>query len=317
MRDLEASTMIPTRFGFANLGFGVGLRHTHVDYILDHHPNVDWFEIISENYMDSRGRSRHVLDRIAERYPVVMHGVSLSIGSTHPLDMPYLKQLKRLADDIGAVWVSDHLCWTRVLGCNTHDLLPLPLTKDALTHVVERIRIVQDVLERPLVLENPSTYVTFAADTMPEWAFISRMAEATDCLLLLDVNNVYVSSYNHGFDPVEYVQSVPHERVVQIHLAGHTHCQTHLIDTHDGRVAEPVWRLYQLAYQLTGGVSTLLEWDAHVPPFPDLHAEVLKAKQYVQGTCDVTPTAPETPWETRPRDAVVSNPLHSIEPQIR
>ena len=275
---MNASPSRSPRLGYANLGLGVGLRSVHFRHILDHHPAVDWFEIISENFIDSQGRPRYVLEQIAERYPIVMHGVSLSIGSIDPLNFDYLRKLKRLAGEVNAHWVSDHLCWTGVLGKNTHDLLPVPLNEQTLQHVVERIRIVQDVLERPFVLENPSSYVTFADSTMPEAEFISRMAEEADCGLLLDVNNVYVSSVNHDFDPVEYVRSVPHRRVVQCHLAGHTDCGTYRIDTHDGEVINPVWELYRLAHELTGGISTLLEWDAKIPPFEVVHAEVLKAK---------------------------------------
>jgi uncharacterized protein len=270
--------MRPPRLGHPHLGFGVGLRTVHFNHILKQQPDVDWFEVISENYLDSGGRARYVLDQVAERYPVVMHGVSMSIGSADPLDFDYLRKLKRLAKDVRARWVSDHLCWTGVAGINTHDLLPIPLNERTLKHVVERIRTVQDVLERPLVLENPSTYVGFADDTMREWEFLAQMAEQADCGLLLDVNNVYVSSVNHDFDPVAYIRSVPHERVVQFHLAGHTNCQTHLIDTHDGQVIEAVWELYRLARQLTGDVSTLLEWDAKIPEFAVVHAEVLKAR---------------------------------------
>src|SRR4051812_46759281 len=274
--------MTPPPLGHANLGLGVGLRSTHFDYILKHQPEVDWFEVISENFMDSAGRPRYVLDQIAERYPTVMHGVSLSIGSTDPLNFEYLAKLKRLAREIQPRWISDHLCWTGVLGLNAHDLLPIPLNEETLAHVVARIRTVQDYLERPLVLENPSTYVTFAASTMSEWEFLSRMADEADCGLLLDVNNVYVSSVNHDFDPREYVESVPHHRIVQCHLAGHTDCRTHLIDTHDDHVIDPVWELYRLAHLKTGGISTLLEWDAKIPEFPVLHAEVKKARQYMQ-----------------------------------
>jgi len=210
-----------------------------------------------------------------------MHGVSLSIGSTDPLNFEYLHKLRDLAHATKAPWVSDHVCWTGVAGRNTHDLLPIPYTEQALAHVSERIKVVQDVLERPLVLENPSTYITFADSTMPEAEFLTRMAEATGCGLLLDVNNVYVSCFNHDQDPVEFICAIPHERVVQFHLAGHTNCVTHLIDTHDGRVVNPVWELYRLAHQLTAGVSTLLEWDARIPPFPVVHAEVLKARNYM------------------------------------
>ena len=269
------------RLGYPHLGLGVGLRTVHFDYILEQTPAVDWFEIISENFMDSRGRPRYILNQIAERYPVVMHGVSLSIGSTDPLNFEYLSKLKGLAREIQPKWISDHVCWTGVAGRNTHDLLPMPLTEQSLKHVVQRIRMLQDFLERPFVLENPSTYVGFTGSTLSEWEFISRMAEESDCGLLLDVNNVYVSSVNHDFDPEEFIRSVPHERVVQFHLAGHTNCHTHLIDTHDNHVIDPVWNLYRLAHQLTGGVSTLLEWDAKIPPFPVLHAEVLKARRHI------------------------------------
>ncbi len=269
------------RLGYSNLGLGVGLRSVHFPYILKEQPQVDWFEIISENFMDSGGRPRHVLNQVAERYPVVMHGVSLSIGSTDPLNLEYLHKLRRLAKEVNARWVSDHLCWTGVLGKNTHDLLPVPLNEHTLKHVVARIKTVQEVLERPLVLENPSSYVTFADSTMSEWEFLTAMAEQADCGLLLDVNNVYVSSVNHDFDPVEYVRSVPHHRVVQCHLAGHTDCGSYKIDTHDGEVISPVWELYRLAHQLTGGMSTLLEWDAKIPEFPVVHAEVLKAREFM------------------------------------
>ncbi|MBM78980.1 MAG: hypothetical protein CMJ78_00090 [Planctomycetaceae bacterium] len=273
--------MIEPRLGHPNLGLGVGLRTVHYNYILEKNPKVDWFEIISENYMDSGGRPGYLLDQISERYPIVMHGVSMSIGSSDELNFDYLRKLKKLAERCGALWVSDHLCWTGVAGLNGHDLLPMPLTENSLKYVVDRIRVVQDCLERPLVLENPSTYVTFTKSTMPEWEFIARMAEDADCGLLLDVNNVYVSSFNHNFDPVEYLEAVPHERVVQYHLAGHTNLGTHIIDTHDGHVIDPVWELYRLAHQLTGGVSTLLEWDAQIPGFPVVHAEVLKARRYM------------------------------------
>ncbi len=273
--------MLGARLGYPDLGLGVGLRNAHFGYILEHQPPVDWFEVISENFIDSAGRPRYVLEQIAERYPVVMHGVSLSIGSTDPLNFDYLTKLKRLAREVNARWASDHLCWTGVLGLNSHDLLPLPLTEEALRHVTERVRVVQDFLERPLVLENPSSYVTFASSTMGEWEFLSRLSEDTDCGLLLDVNNVHVSSVNHDFDAVEYIRNLPHRRIVQMHLAGHTNCRTHLLDTHDNHVTDPVWELYRLAHQLTGGVSSLLEWDAKIPPFPVVHAEVLKAREHM------------------------------------
>lgn len=271
-----------SKLGMPHLGMGVGLRSVHYSHILNESPAVDWFEIISENYMDSQGRPRYVLEQIAERYPIVMHGVSLSIGSSDELDFDYLQKLKALANTVHPHWISDHLCWTGIAGINSHDLLPVPLTEETLKHVVKRISIVQDFLERPLVLENPSSYVTFACSTMPEWEFLSRMAEETGCGLLLDVNNVYVSSVNHNFDPREYISKVPHDRIVQIHLAGHTNMGTYCIDTHDGPVIDPVWDLYRLAHHFTGGTSTLLEWDAKIPEFPIVHAEVLKAREQIE-----------------------------------
>ncbi len=273
--------MLKPRLGYDNLGLGVGLRTVHFAHILEHEPEVDWFEIISENFMDSEGRPRSVLEQIAERYPIVMHGVSLSIGSTDPLNRDYLKKLKSLAESVNAHWISDHVCWTGVAGRNTHDLLPIPYNESTLSHLVKRIRIVQEILERPLVLENPSSYLEFKDSTMTESEFVCRMAEEAECGLLLDVNNVYVSSVNHEFDPVKYVEAIPAKRVVQCHLAGHTNCGTHLIDTHNGQVIDPVWELFQLLHQRTGGVSTLLEWDADIPPFPVVHEEVLKAKNYM------------------------------------
>jgi uncharacterized protein (UPF0276 family) len=303
------------RLGHPNLGLGVGLRTVHFPYLLKNWPAVDWFEIISENFMDSLGRPRYVLEQIAERYAVVMHGVSLSIGSTDPLNFDYLTRLKRLAVAARVRWVSDHLCWTGVAGLNAHDLLPIPLNERTLQHVAGRVRIVQDFLERPLVLENPSSYVTFADSTMTEWEFLARLTEETDCGLLLDVNNVYVSSVNHDFDPTEYIRSVPPEHVVQFHIAGHTHCGTHIIDTHDDHVIDPVWELYRLAHRHTGGAATLLEWDAKIPEFPVVHAEVLKAKQFMSGT--LTPPAPAKVSVARGVGATtVPHPLSFIVPDV-
>jgi len=319
--------MTAARLGHQNLGLGVGLRSVHFDHILRTQPDVDWFEIISENYVDSGGRPRYVLQQLAERYPIVMHGVSLSIGSTDPLDFEYLKKLKVLAREVNARWISDHLCWTGVLGRNTHDLLPVPFTEQTLRHVVERLRIVQDVLERPFVLENPSSYVTFTRSTMEEHELISRMAEEADCGLLLDVNNVYVSSFNHDLDPEAFIRSLPHERIVQFHLAGHTNYITHLIDSHDGHVIDPVWDLYRLAHELTGGVSTLLEWDARIPPFPVLHDEVLKAKRFMgerlagSDDKDAKDTKDDKDGEGDLAEigamgTFVPHPLHHIRPEV-
>lgn len=271
---------VPNQWGLPDLGLGVGLRPDHYAHILEQHPEVDWFEIISENFMDTQGRPIHILDRIAARYPIVMHGVSLSIGSTDPLNFDYLKKLKALAERVQAKWLGDHVCWTGVAGRNGHDLLPIPYTDETLAHLVGRIRTVQDFLERPLVLENPSTYLTFATSTMPEQEFIGRMAEESDCGLLLDVNNVYVSSRNHDFDPFAYLKGVPYERVVQIHLAGHTDHGTHCIDTHNDHVIDEVWKLYAYVHRRTGGRATLLEWDADIPSFEEVHAEVLKARRF-------------------------------------
>ncbi len=269
------------KLGLPNLGLGLGLRSQHFNHILDQSPAVDWFEVISENFMDSYGRSRQVLKEIAERYPVVMHGVSLSIGSTDSLNINYLKSLKALANEVQPAWISDHLCWTGVLTTNSHDLLPLPLNEESLKHVCNRIKQVQDYLERPLIIENPSTYASFKHSTIPEWEFLRMMAEETNCGLLLDVNNVYVSSFNNDFDPIEYIKGIPHDRVVQMHLAGHQHCGNYIIDTHDREVTEKVWKLFQLVYELTGGSSVLLEWDGNIPAFDIYYAELLKSKKYM------------------------------------
>jgi uncharacterized protein (UPF0276 family) len=268
-----------------------------------HDPQVDWFEIISENFMDNYGYARHVLERMAAIRPIVMHGVSMSVGSTDPLDWQYLKSLKALADFVQPVWISDHLCWTGVANVNTHDLLPMPLNEESLKHVENRVRQIQDFLERPIVLENPSTYLEFKASTISEWDFLSEVTRGTGCGLLLDVNNVYVSGYNHGFDTEHYIRSLPFESIVQIHLAGPTDCGGYLVDTHDQPVPTPVWHLYKLAQELTGGVSTLLEWDANIPDFPGLVEELRKAEAALEGVI------PESPIRTSDTSDVVSNPV--------
>jgi uncharacterized protein (UPF0276 family) len=265
------------RFGIPDLGIGIGLRTTHFGEILSRWPKLDWFEVLSENYMDTGGRPAWVLDQVKERYPVAMHGVSLSIGSTDPLDRDYLRKLKALAGRTKAHWVSDHLCWTGVLGRNTHDLLPLPYDEATLRHVVARVRQVQDFLERPLAIENPSSYVAFASSTMSEWEFLARLAEEADCALLLDVNNVYVSAFNHGFDAFAYVDAIPADRVVQYHLAGHTNKGTHIVDTHSAPAIDAVWALYARSCARTGPVSTLFEWDEAIPSFDEVRKEAEKA----------------------------------------
>ena len=269
------------RLGLPDLGIGVGLRTPHYRHILEHAPKLGFFEILSENYMQTQGRPMMILDQIAERYPVVLHGVSLSIGSTDPLDRAYLRELVALKERTGALWVSDHLCWTGVAGTNSHDLLPMPLTAEALAHVADRVRYVQDALGAPLVLENPSTYGEFAASTITEWEFLSALCDATGCGLLLDVNNVYVSARNHGFDPYVYIDGLPVENVVQFHVAGHADNGTHCVDTHVGPVVRPVWQLLRHAWQRGAHASVLLEWDAEIPTFDEVRKDALKARRYL------------------------------------
>ncbi len=261
------------------LGYGLGLRPDHYEEILDGAPDVDWFEVISENYMVAGGKPLYHLDRVRERYPVVMHGVSLSIGGTDPLDRDYLRRLKTLAGRIEPEWISDHLCWTGFDGRQLHDLLPLPYTGEAVAHVAARVRDVQDFLGRRILLENVSSYVTYRHSVMSEWQFLSEVAERADCLILLDVNNVYVSAVNHGFDPVSYLAGVPAERVYQLHLAGHSHNGGIIVDTHDEDVPDPVWRLYAEAVRRFGRVSTMIERDADIPPLASLLAELDHARR--------------------------------------
>ncbi|MBZ0151666.1 MAG: DUF692 domain-containing protein [Planctomycetes bacterium] len=264
----------------ADLGIGLGLRSAHYATILGRQPAVDWFEILSENYLHTGGRPVHVLDEIAAHYPIAMHGVSMNIGGTDPLDRDYLRALKALQQRCRARWISDHLCWTGVDGKNLHDLLPLPYTKATLRHLSARVRQVQDLLEQPLVLENPSTYVTFARQDMDEPTFLRELCTATGCGLLLDVNNTFVCASNHGFDAEAYLRAVPWQHVVYFHLAGHTTHATHKVDTHDRAVSQEVWRLYRLAHELSGGRSTLLEWDADIPDFATVHREAKKALRH-------------------------------------
>lgn len=259
-------------------GFGLGLRPQHYPAFLADPPELDFLEIISENFMVAGGRPMTTLDALRERYPMVMHGVSMSIGSADGVDLAYLRRLRTLSDRVRPAWISDHLCWTGVHGHNTHDLLPLPYTEEALAVVCENIRLAQDVLERALVIENPSSYLTFAASEMSEWAFLSEMCARTGCALLLDVNNIYVSAVNHGFDALEFLNEIPADRVWQIHLAGHTPNGDLLIDTHDQPVPDPVWRLYEAACRRFGPVATMIERDDNIPPLEDLLAELEVAR---------------------------------------
>ena len=262
----------------ASLGFGLGLRVDHYEAILAERPPIDWFEALTENYLVPGGKPLHFLGRIREHYPVVMHGVSMSIGSTAPLDREYLAQVKQLARRIEPEWISDHLCWTGIAGKNMHDLLPLPYTEEALAHVAQRVRTVQDILERRILLENVSSYVTFRDSTLTEWEFLREVAERADCLILFDVNNIYVSAVNHELDPLEYLRAMPVERVQQIHLAGHENHGDYLIDTHDHPVPDPVWRLYEQAVRRFGNVATMIERDANIPPLEELCEELARAR---------------------------------------
>jgi len=255
------------RSDFPFLGFGVGLRRPHYGHVIENHPRVDWFEVISENFMVPGGRPLEVLEAVRERYPIVMHGVSMSIGSADPLDRNYLRDLKALARRCKPAWISDHLCWTGVGGRNLHDLLPLPYTREVVDHVAARIRRVQDLLERRILIENVSSYLGFVSSTMTEWEFLTAVADEADCGILLDINNIFVSAFNHGFEAGKYIDAVPAERVVQYHLAGHSDHGAYLLDTHDHPVRDEVWTLYERAVRRFGAVSALVEWDDHIPEF--------------------------------------------------
>ncbi len=272
------------RSDFPFLGFGVGLRRPHYRFVIENQPALDWFEIISENFMVAGGRPLEVLEAVRERYPIVMHGVSMSLGSADPLNRTYLKSLRDLARRIAPAWLSDHLCWTGVGGRNLHDLLPLPYTDAAVRHVSARIRRVQDYLERPILIENVSSYMAYTESYMSEWEFLTEIAERADCGILLDLNNVYVSAYNHRFDPVRYIDAIPADRVVQYHLAGHSDCGTYLLDSHDHPVCDEVWALYEHAVHRFGRVSTLIEWDDHIPEFGVL-AETAERARRVHESC--------------------------------
>jgi uncharacterized protein (UPF0276 family) len=267
-------------------GFGLGLRPVHYPDFLGEKQPVDWLEIISENYMIPGGKPLAMLDAILERYPVAMHGVSLSIGSTDGLDAAYLADLKALAKHVKPLWISDHLCWTGVHGRNSHDLLPLPYSEEALRLVVAHVKQVQDTLGQRILLENVSSYLDYRASEMSEWEFLRQVAEQADCLLLLDVNNIYVSSINHGFSAIEFLNHLPVERVQQIHLAGHSDHGDYIVDTHDHPVAEPVWELYRYTCSRFGEVASMIERDDHIPDLPELIAELDRARAIAKETLE-------------------------------
>jgi uncharacterized protein (UPF0276 family) len=267
--------------GFSDFGVGIGLRIPHYQHIFDKKPVVDWFEIISENFMVDGGRPLHVLDQILERYRVVQHGVSMYFGSAEPLNREHLRRLKTLVKRTKTPWLTDHLCWGSVDGTYSHDLLPMPYTFEAAKKTAQKIREARDFLEVPIAVENVSSYAEFHVSEMTEWEFLTEVAEDADCGILLDVNNIYVSSRNHNFNPLDYVANVPHHRVAQIHIAGHSKFEKYILDTHDHPVIDPVWRLYTRAIELVGPTATLLEWDDRIPSFEEVHAEALKAKKHL------------------------------------
>jgi uncharacterized protein (UPF0276 family) len=267
--------------GFTEYGVGIGLRIPHYNHILEHKPVCDWFEIISENFMVDGGRPLYVLDQILDQYRVVQHGVSMYFGSVESLNREHLRRLKKLVQRTKTPWLSDHLCWGSVDGTYSHDLLPMPYTFEAAKKTAQKIREARDFLEVPVVVENVSSYAEFKASEMTEWQFLTEVVEDADCGILLDVNNIYVSSQNHNFDPFEYLKNVPHQRVAQIHIAGHSKYEKYILDTHDHAVIDPVWALYARAIELIGSTATLLEWDDHIPPFEEVHNEALKAKRHV------------------------------------
>ena len=269
---------------FTEYGIGIGLRAPHYDHILTRKPVVDWFEIISENFMIDGGRPLHILDQILEQYKVVQHGVSMYFGSAGRPDKEHLRRLKDLVKRTGTPWVSDHLCWGSVDGRYTHDLLPMPYTFEAAKLTAQKIREVRDFLEVPVAVENVSSYAEYHVSEMTEWEFLNEVVERADCGILLDVNNIYVSSRNHNFDPLTYINSGPSERLAQIHIAGHSKFQKYILDTHDHPVIDPVWKLYDRAIQRVGHTATLLEWDDSIPTFQEVHDEALKANRFLAAT---------------------------------
>lgn len=262
-----------------NLGFGLGLRVDHYETIINEKPPVDWFEIITENYLVPGGKPLYYLDKIREHYPMVMHGVSLSMGSSDPLDLNYLAEVKKLTQRVEPKWISDHLCFTGVNHKNLHDLLPLPYTEEMIQHVVNRIKQVQDFLGSQILIENVSSYISYKQSEMTEWAFISEICKRADCHILLDVNNIYVSSINHEFNPLDYINAMPTDRIYQIHLAGHTDLGDYIIDTHDHDITDPVWNLYRETLEKHGLISTMIERDDNIPPLKQLMNELNYARK--------------------------------------
>jgi uncharacterized protein (UPF0276 family) len=275
--------------GHTDYGIGIGLRIPHYRHIFEHRPVVSWFEIISENFMVDAGRPLAVLDRILERYRVVQHGVSMYFGSAEPLNRDHLRRLKKLVKRTGTPWLTDHLCWGSVDGRYTHDLLPMPYTFEAAEVTARKIREARSFLEVPIAVENVSSYAEFHVSEMSEWQFLNEVVERADCGILLDVNNIYVSSQNHGFDPYEYLDAVPPERVAQIHIAGHSKFEKYILDTHDHPVIDPVWKLYEHGIRRIGPTPTLLEWDDRIPCFSEVQAEAMKAAQYLPAPAGLAP----------------------------
>ncbi|MFI5356265.1 MAG: DUF692 domain-containing protein [Opitutales bacterium] len=284
---------------FTDYGIGIGLRIPHYDHILAKRPTVDWFEIISENYLVDGGRPLEILDRILEQYRVVQHGVSLYFGSVDAPNRAHLRRLKALVKRTQTPWLTDHLCWGSVDGSYSHDLLPMPYTRAAAKRTARNIRMVRDCLEIPIAVENVSSYTEYHVSEMTEWEFLSEVVERADCGILLDVNNIYVSSRNHSFDPYAYLNGIPHHRVAQMHIAGHTKFEKYLLDTHDHPVLDPVWKLYAHATRLCGVTATLLEWDDKIPSFAEVHAEALKAKAFISEAREAGPLQPPAPVGSR------------------
>ena len=286
--------MSANRFNaFKDLGVGIGLRVPHYNHIFSNKPVVGWFEIISENYMIDGGRPLHILDQILEQYQVIQHGVSMYFGSAEPLNREHLKRLKTLVRRTNTPWLSDHLCWGSVDGTYSHDLLPMPYTWEAVKLTAEKVKEARDFLEVPIAVENVSSYAEFHVSEMTEWEFLNEVVERADCGILLDVNNIYVSAQNHNFNPFTYLESVPIERVAQIHIAGHSKYEKYILDTHDHPVIDPVWELYARAIELAGPTPTLLEWDDHIPSFEQVHGEALKANRYVPSNVPELAAVPE------------------------